>query len=214
MSNFDKPRFKKPKFDDGPNQSKSLASEAELPPIQLDETIVAGRKQKPLNSLQRLLMGIPEFNLIKHAMVTGMDGITLLDLQQFEQRIDQILNSQSIEVGIKNLLTYLAYLKKKMELPCNVTGRELFIWEEDLGSDSGNKKEYKKTTKTKSSYTDIFEIKQFKDSVYQKNGILVEVKRVSDNRDFVLPLVNLKTSDENSPNKVFLDDYSLWFTNH
>lgn len=214
MSNFDKPRFKKPKFDDSPNQSKSLPSEAELPPIQLDETIVAGRKQKPLNRLQRLLMGIPEFNLIKHAMVTGMDGITLLDLQQFEQRIAQILNSQSIEVGIKNLLTYLTYLKNNLQLPCHVTGRELFIWEEDLGSDSGNKKEYKKTTKTKSSYTDLFEIQQFKDSVYRENGLLVEVKRLSDNRDFVLPLVNLKSSDENSPNKVFLDDYSVWFINH
>lgn len=214
MSKFDKPRFKKPKFDDSPNQSQSLASEAVLPPIQLDETIVAGRKQKPLNSLQRLLMAIPEFKLIKHAMVTGIDGITLVDIQLFEGRIANILNSKSIEVCIKNLLTYLAYLKNNLKLPCHVTGRQLFVWEEVLASDYDNKKEYKQTIKTKSSYTDIFEIKQFKDSVHHKNGILVEVKRVRDNQEFVLPLVNLKTSDNNSPNKVFLDDYSLWFINH
>jgi hypothetical protein len=65
MSKFDKPKIKKPKFDNRLNKSKSLISEAELPPIELDETIIAGRRPKPLNSFERLLMEIPEFNSIQ-----------------------------------------------------------------------------------------------------------------------------------------------------
>lgn len=214
MSKFDKPKIKKPKFDDGLNKSKSLTSEAELPPIQLDETIIAGRRPKPLNSLERLLMEIPEFNSIEPRMLTGRDGIIPFNIKEFDQKIAKILHSKSIDVGIENLVRYLAYLKKNLQLPCNVTGRQDFPWEEEYVIDSGNKKEYQKLKKSQPSYTDIFEIKQFKDSVYHDEGILVEVKRLSDHKEFVLPLVDLVTSDEDSLNNEFLDDYSVWFINH
>ena len=49
------PKVNKSKLDDRPDQSKSLPSQSELPPVQLDETIVAGRRPKPLNDIQRLL---------------------------------------------------------------------------------------------------------------------------------------------------------------
>lgn len=214
MSKFDKPKIKKPKFDDRPNKSKSLISEAELPPIQLDETIIAGRRPKPLNSLERLLMEIPEFNSIEPEMLTGRNGFIPFNIKEFDQKIAKILHSKSIDVGIENLVRYLAYLKKNLQLPCNVTGRQDFPWEEEYVIDSGNKKEYQKLKKSQPSYTDIFEIKQFKDSVYHDEGILVEVKRLSDNKEFVLPLVDLVTSDEDSRNNEFLDDYSTWFINH
>jgi hypothetical protein len=67
MPKFDKPKFDKPKlnkskFDDPkskepPDRSKSLPTAAQLHPVQLDETIVAGRRSKQLNQLDRLLMG-------------------------------------------------------------------------------------------------------------------------------------------------------------
>ncbi|PHX57024.1 hypothetical protein CP500_002215 [Tychonema bourrellyi FEM_GT703] len=214
MSKFDKPKLKKPKFDNRLNKSKSLLSEAELPPIELDETIIAGRRPKPLNSLERLLMEIPEFNSIEPEMLTGRDGIIHFNIKEFDQKIAKILHSKSIDVGIENLVRYLAYLKKNLQLPCNVTGRQDFPWEEEYVIDSGNKKEYQKLKKSQPSYTDIFEIKQFKDSVYHDEGILVEVKRLSDHKEFVLPLVDLVTSDEDSQNNEFLDDYSTWFINH
>ncbi len=214
MSKFDKPKIKKPKFDDRPNKSKSLISEAELPPIELDETIIAGRRPKPLNSLERLLMEIPEFNSIEPEMFTGRDGIIHFNIKEFDRKIAKILHSKNIDVGIENLVRYLAYLKKNLRLPCNVTGREDFPWEEEYVIGDGSKKEYQRLKKTQPSYTDIFEIKQFKDSVYHDEGILVEVKRLSDNKEFVLPLVDLVTSDEDSRNNEFLDDYSTWFINH
>ncbi len=214
MSKFDKPKLKKPKFDDRLNKSKSLLSEAELPPIELDETIIAGRRPKPLNSLERLLMEIPEFNSIEPEMLTGRDGIIHFNIKEFDRKIAKILHSKSIDVGIENLVRYLAYLKKNLQLPCNVTGREDFPWEEEYVIGDGSKKEYQKLKKTQPSYTDIFEMKRFKDSVHHDEGILVEVKRLSDHKEFVLPLVDLVTSDEDSRNNEFLDDYSTWFINH
>lgn len=214
MSKFDKPKIKKPKFDDRLNKSKSLISEAELPAIELDETIVAGRRPKPLNSLERLLMEIPEFNSVEPGMLTGKDGIIPFNIKEFDRKIAKILHSKSIDVGIENLVRYLSYLNKNLQLPCNVTGREDFPWEEEYVIGDGNKKEYQRLKKTQPSYTDIFEIKQFKDSVYHDEGILVEVKRLSDHKEFVLPLVDLVTSDEDSRNSEFLDDYSMWFINH
>ncbi|TAG96870.1 MAG: hypothetical protein EAZ09_18515 [Oscillatoriales cyanobacterium] len=214
MSKFDKPKLKKPKFDDRLNKSKSLLSEAELPPIELDETIIAGRRPKPLNSLERLLMEIPEFNSIEPEMLTGRDGIIHFNIKEFDRKIAKILHSKNIDVGIENLVRYLAYLKKNLRLPCNVTGREDFPWEEEYVIGDGSKKEYQRLKKTQPSYTDIFEIKQFKDSVHHDEGILVEVKRLSDRKEFVLPLVDLVTSDEDSQNNEFLDDYSTWFINH
>lgn len=214
MSKFDKPKIKKPKFDDRSNKSKSLTSEAELPPIELDETIIAGRRPKPLNSLERLLMEIPEFNSVEPGILTGRDGIIPFNIKEFDRKIAKILHSKSIDVGIENLVRYLSYLKKNLQLPCNVTGREDFPWEEEYVIGDGNKKEYQRLKKTQPSYTDIFEIKQFKDSVYHDEGILVEVKRLSDHKEFVLPLVDLVASDEDSRNSEFLDDYSVWFINH
>lgn len=214
MSKFDKPQIKKPKFDDRPNKSKSLLSEAELPPIQLDETIVAGRRPKPLNSLDHLLRAIPEFNSMQLGMLTNKDRIISIDIKTFNQKIAKILHSKSIDVGIENLVRYLAYLKKNLQLPCHVTSREEFLWEEEYVTGSGNKKEYQKLKKTQPSFTDIFEVKQFHDSVDEDEGILVEVKRLSDKKEFVLPLVDLEASDKNSPNNEFLDDYLMWFINH
>lgn len=214
MSKFDKPKIKKPKFDDRPNKSKSLISEGELPPIQLDETIVAARRQKPLNDIEHLLRAIPEFNSLETGMLTGRDGSLPFDMKKFDRKIAKILHSKSIDVGIENLVRYLAYLNKNLQLPCIVTGREDFPWEEEYVIGDGSQKEYQRLKKTQPSYTDIFEIKRFKDSVYQEDGILVEVKRLSDNKEFVLPLVDLEASDEDSPSNEFLDDYSVWFINH
>ena len=45
-------------------------------------------------------------------------------------------------------------------------------------------------------------------------GIIVDVKRVSDNRKFTIPLAELKASDEESPNYSLIEDYLTWFVNY
>jgi hypothetical protein len=43
---------------------------------------------------------------------------------------------------------------------------------------------------------------------------MVNVRRVSDKKTFVLPLADLKATDKKSQNYELLDDYSTWFVNY
>ena len=58
-----------------------------------------------------------------------------------------------------------------------------------------------------------FELLSFDDEIYEV-GILVNVKRVSDKRKFVIPLAELEAGDKKSKNYQLLDDYSVWFVNY
>ena len=51
------------------------------------------------------------------------------------------------------------------------------------------------------------------DDVYEA-GIVVNVKRVSDKRKFVIPLADLEAEDEKSRNYQLLNDYVVWFVNY
>lgn len=219
MSKFDKPKFEKPKLvkpqlDDLPNKSKDPPSIAKLHPIQLDETIVAGRRPKPLNHIQRLLSEMPDFASLEAIMPIGTSGIAPFNLKQFEIKISKILNSKTIDVGLKNTLKYLEYLQQKMIIPCNVTGREEFPWEQEYLRIPGKRREYEKLKKTKPSHSQLFQIVRLRDSVSKNEGILVDVQRLNDKQTFILPLVDLEPIDESSPNNQFFEDYTLWFINY
>ena len=224
MPKFDKPKFDKPKlnkskFDDPkskepPDRSKSLPTAAKLHPVQLDETIVAGRRSKQLNQLDRLLMDLPDFHYSQPTMPAALTESARFDLEKFESKISKILTAKNIDVGVRSLLKYLEYLKKNIKLPCSVKGRSPFMWEEEYASGSGSKKEYERLKKTKPSYTDTFLISRFKDSVHPEEGIFVSVQRLTDRKEFLLPIVDLAASDAASPNNQLLDDYAIWFLNY
>ncbi|HBK96530.1 MAG TPA: hypothetical protein DD001_03970 [Microcoleaceae bacterium UBA10368] len=211
---FDKPRLVKPQLEDRPNKSKSLPSIAELHPIQLDETIVAGRRPKPLNHIQRLLSEMPDFDSLEARMPIAASGSAPFNLKEFERKLSQIINPNTLDVGVKNFLKYLEYLKQNMIVPSQVTGREEFRWEQEYLSSPGKKKEYETLKKTQPSSTEIFQIVRLRDSVFQHDGIMVDVQRLTDKQTFILPLVDLKAIDCSSPNHQLLEDYTLWFINY
>ncbi len=157
MPKFNKPKlnkskFDKSKFDDRPNQIKSLLSESELPPVQLDETIVAGRRPKPFNDLQRLLAEIPELTGgFNPEMFAEFAENNPFNEKQFETRIRKILGTKNIKCSRENSSKYLEYLKQNMQFPCHVTGTEEFEWEEEYTMGFGSKKEYAKLKKTQPS---------------------------------------------------------------
>jgi hypothetical protein len=136
------------------------------------------------------------------------------DVQEFESKISKILNAKNINVNGKKLTKYLEYLKQNIKFPCHVTGREDFAWEEEYVFGSGSKKEYERLKKTQPSYTDIFALSQFDNSSNPDSGIVVKVQRLSDKKEFFLPLVDLEACDESSPNNQLLDDYAVWFVNY
>ncbi|MEG4343079.1 calcium-binding protein [Microcoleus sp. A003_D6] len=220
MPKFNKPKLNQPKvtkskFDDRPNPSKSIPSEVELPAVQLDETIVAGRRPKPLNDFQRLLEELSELRSgFDPEMLAHLDKNIPFNTKHFETKMSKILGSKNIDSTQKNSVQYLKYIKENIQLPCHVTGIEEFEWEEEYTMGFGSKKEYARLKKTQPSYTDSFIINRLHDFVLQEEGIFVEVQRVADRQKFMLPLFELESVDESSPNNQLLDDYAVWFINY
>lgn len=202
------------KFDDQPNKTKSSAASPQLQPIQLDETIVAGRKQNIERSLKNIFESLPNVHFFD---LEGEDDDleeNNFDLDEFEHKIQKILNVKNIDVSEKTLKKYLEFLKKNIKMPCNLTGQEEFVWEEEFVFGRGNKKEYEKLKKIRPSYSDVFKLLRFEDLISEEVGILVEVQRVSDGKKFTLPVADLEATEEDSPNRDLLDDYAIWFFNY
>ena len=141
-----------------------------------------------------------------------------MDIQ--ENRIAQILadgdvdNEEMQEKSSETIVKYLHYLKKNIEFPCIVTGLEDFPWEEKYIFGHGNKKEYEKLKKDNPSYKDQFEILDFFEDEDYDEQIMVNVKRLSDQKEFILELDYLKAVDKKSKNYQLLDDYSVWYVNY
>jgi hypothetical protein len=132
-----------------------------------------------------------------------------------EKRIIVILGTKKLDVTRKTLSTYLKYLKNHVEIPCQLTGIEDFEWEEAYVFGFGSKREYQELKKTQPSYTDKFNLIDFIDDIDDEyDGIFVNVQRLSDKKQFILPLADLKSTDKKSKNYQLLDDYSVWFVNN
>jgi hypothetical protein len=141
-----------------------------------------------------------------------------MDIQ--EERIAQILadgdvdNEEKQEKSSETVAKYLHYLKENIEFPCIVTGLEDFPWEEKYVFGYGSKKEYEKLKKDNPSYKDKFEILDFIEDEDYDRHIMVKVKRLSDQKEFILDLDYLKAVDKKSKNYQLLDDYSVWYVNY
>ena len=139
------------------------------------------------------------------------------DFDKQEKRIAEVFGQDEVpSVSDDTLTTYLDYLKKNVKLPCRITGIEdmgYFGWEEYYTFGPGSKREYERLKKSRASFMDTFELLSFDDEIYE-GGILVNVKRVSDKRKFVIPLAELEAGDKKSKNYQLLNDYSVWFVNY
>jgi hypothetical protein len=137
------------------------------------------------------------------------------EYEKQEKRIIVILGTKKLDVTRKTLSTYLKYLKNHVETPCQLTGIEDFEWEEAYVFGFGSKREYQELKKTQPSYTDKFNLIDFIDDIDDEyDGIFVNVQRLSDKKQFILPIADLKSTDKKSKNYQLLDDYSVWFVNN
>jgi hypothetical protein len=136
------------------------------------------------------------------------------------ERIQSVFNRSEIpEVSEKHLEHYLKWLKGKLTLPCLLTGIEslgYFGWEERYSFGYGSPKEYEKLKKQRGSYTESYELKTLDNAkiggVLDWN-ILASVVRVSDQKQFTIPLSELQAIDESSKNYQLLNDYTVWYVN-
>ena len=138
----------------------------------------------------------------------------MTNINNQEDRIEQILGENNLNVSEASLKEYRLYLQRNIVIPCELTGREDFRWEEIYVFGPGDKNEYEELKKTRPSYTDMYNLISFDDQIDDRDGLMVNVERVSDNKHFVLPLVDLKATDKKSQNYQLIDDYALWHVNY
>ena len=140
------------------------------------------------------------------------------DLQ--DKRIESILgNYEEMDFDeVRNRL--YQHLKENLNLPCEVTGIEDFRWEERYVFGPGNKKEYERLKKDRPSYTDRYELLSIATdhesewTMFWEDDITGHVKRLSDGKEFLLGLSELKAVDKKSKQYQLLDDFSVWLVNN
>ncbi len=136
-------------------------------------------------------------------------------LSKLNQRIADVFDKEQVpSVSEKTLAIYLNYLKQHLELPCQLTGVEDFPWEEFYILGPGSKTEHKQLRKEKPSYLDTYTLMRFEKKTNMSRDLLVKVKRVSDNKQFVLPSSDLKSTDKQSNNYQLLYVFSVWIVNY
>ena len=115
---------------------------------------------------------------------------------------------------------FCEYLKTNLALPCEVTGIEDFRWEEIYVFGPGDQEEYEHLKKIQPSYTDRYELHGIVRKgtpewmLCWQDDIGANVRRISDGKEFVLGLSELRATDKKSKNYQLLDDYSVWFVNN
>ena len=74
--------------------------------------------------------------------------------------------------------------------------------------------EFEELRKTRPSCKDIFRFMTFDTMIDDMAGLMVRVNRVSDRKQFVIPLAALEATDEESLNYKLIDDYAYWYVNY
>jgi hypothetical protein len=129
-------------------------------------------------------------------------------------RLEHILGEESLKVSYNSLEKYRLHIQDNIVFPCDLTGREDFNWEEIYVFGGGDVNEYSELKKTKPSYTDIYTFMSFDDVAEEVDGLMVKVKRLTDRKQFVLPLADLKVTDKTSSNHELIHDYAVWYVNY
>jgi hypothetical protein len=138
----------------------------------------------------------------------------MTDTKVQHDRIDQILGEVNLNVSDESLEVYRSYIQKNIVIPCELTGIDNFRWEEYYIFGPGDKNAYEDLKKTLPSSQDVYTFISFDDQIEDMDGLMVKVTRISDRKQFVLPLADLKATDKNSPNYQLIDDYAVWFVNY
>ncbi|HEY9810162.1 MAG TPA: hypothetical protein V6D13_12605 [Halomicronema sp.] len=210
------------------NSSKTQPPTPQPKLIEIDETICYRPSQTPRHQLNRFLSKDLEnmagfFQLPSPDNFPFQDIIKLLqenvelepeiNIKEVEARVKKILGSKNLKVTKQKLENYLKYLDSNLEKPFHLTSREEFLWEEEYLYGGSSKKEYEKLKKTLPCYTDTFKFLAF-EKTDEDGGILVNVQRVTDKKVFTMPLCDLQTTLDTSPNHQLIEDYSVWFINY
>src|SRR2546426_8153728 len=131
-----------------------------------------------------------------------------LEREQQDRRIADLFGSPKVpKVTEETLAIYLHYLNQHLEVPCQLTDIEslgCFAWEASYIFGRRRPKEYAQRKQQQPSYTDIYAFLSFAEEYDPYDGLAVKVRRLSDNKRFVLPLAHLKATEKPSQNDQLL----------
>ena len=133
-----------------------------------------------------------------------------------DARIQQIFGVDFKDTS-RRMLTldiYKNYLAKNLNFPVDVCGREDFSWEEFYLLGPGDKREYEELKRSHASYTDKMKLTGLSDKCNAFFGLFAYFTRVSDSKQFELPLADFKAVHKKSTAYNLLEDYSIWFVNY
>lgn len=133
-------------------------------------------------------------------------------------RIQAILGNQK-RTWVEAIGALCDHLKTNLRLPCQVTGIEDFCWEEPYVIGEWDQKEYEQLKKTQPSFSDCYELLDLSHGDISEwmmfyDDIAAHVRRLSDGKEFIIGLTELKSIDANSPNVQLLNDFATFFVNN
>lgn len=131
-----------------------------------------------------------------------------------DKRIGAVLGNDEQHVSEETVKRFCEYLKHNLKFPFEVTGIEEFQWEGYYTFGPGTEEEHTKLKNTRASHNDTFELLGFDNDTDEEYGIIARVRRLSDRKQFFLPLAELEATDKKSENYQLLDDYAVWFANN
>ena len=136
-----------------------------------------------------------------------------------DERIEAILGVDDKDFS-ECVRAFFEHLKANLTLPCEVTGVEDFQWEEPYVVGGWDKEEYDRLRKTQPSYQDRYELLALEQDtcsewmLFYDEDIAAHVRRISDGKEFVLGLAELKATDRKSKARQLIEDYGCWFVNN
>lgn len=138
-------------------------------------------------------------------------------LEQKEARLKQIFDASSSIPIVSNhsLKDYYQYLQANLASAIPVLSEEPFAWENSYVYGRGTAEAHQLQRQQYPSYLDRFQLIALSSTIQNESGIQVEVKRVGDNRTFMIPLSKLKLEQSSD---IYFDstiaDYCFWWWNY
>jgi hypothetical protein len=137
----------------------------------------------------------------------------LIPDQPYEAEDDEYVE---LPEATKEMLTrYHTFLLDKLVAGLKMTGREelgYFSWEERFAWGGGDAKEHEAIKQKYASCEDTFEFIRLTDW-NEELGLMAEVRRITDQKMFIIPLVDLEVCKRKTREHQLVDDYSCWFVN-
>jgi hypothetical protein len=143
------------------------------------------------------------------------------DNERMGAAVDRVTAIVGAEVDDREAAVDKAFewLQANLQLPCKVRAIEDLNWEEPYVFGGWDRREFKRLRKTQPSCEDEFQLLSISRGessewmLFGDEDIAARVKRISDDKLFILGLAELEAIDPTSANYQLLHDYAVWFVN-